>query len=190
MPAVRVARDVSLVRGMADGDGDALAALYHAHAAPVLAYLVALVTDRELAEDLLQETLLAAWRAAGGFRGDASVRTWLLAIARGKARDAARRRSLPLAIDDSSLIEVVDPGDGPDEVVLARAGEETLAELISRLRPLLREVVVLALVEELAMADIARVLEVPVGTVKSRLSAARRELTRLLREAGEAGDRG
>lgn len=189
MRAVPIGRDVSLVRGMADGDRDALAALYHAHAAPVLAYLVALVADRGLAEDLLQETLLAAWRAAGGFRGDANVRTWLLAIARGKARDAARRRSLPLATDDSSLIEVVDPRDGPDEVVLARAGVKTLAELIAGLRPLLREVVVLALVEELAMADIARVLEVPVGTAKSRLSAARRELARLLTEAGEGEGR-
>lgn len=175
--------EVSLVRRISAGDGDALGQLFHGHAAAVLAYLVSLTGDRVLAEDLLQETMIAAWRSASGFRADAAVRTWLLAIARGKARDASRRRSLSFVVDDASLIELADPADRPDDVVLARAGYEALAALIVCLRPLLREVVVLALVEDLPLADIARLLEVPVGTVKSRLSVARGELARLVREA-------
>jgi len=160
---------------MADGDDEAWAELYLLHARAVLSYLVAVGADQQ-AEDLLHETMLVAWRKAGGFRGEGQVKAWLVRIARNKFLDAGRGRSLLL--DDFPTNDLVDLCDGPEEQALASAGKEELDEFIADLPPPLREVAVLALDLELRMAEIAGVLRVAEGTVKSRLNRARSELKR------------
>ena len=88
------ARRQLLVR-MAAGDRVALAALYTQEQGAILAYLRAFTDDAELAEEVLQDTFLAAWRGAARYEGRASVRSWLFAIARRRAADRLRRPSLP-----------------------------------------------------------------------------------------------
>lgn len=174
------ASDRSLVQRIAAGDRDALADLYAAHQRPLFRYLCQLTPDRGLAEEILQDTLVAIWQGAASFEGRSAVRTWLFAIARRQAHNTLRRRALPLA-DAEALVDVADPEPLPQERALAHAEFAELARGIAALQPIHREVLVLSLVNGLPYHEIARIVDVPEGTVKSRLSNARRALRALLR---------
>ena len=108
--------DIWLVERIGRGDATALEALYARHGRALLAYLIGQVGDPHLAEEVLQDVMLAVWRSAAQFRGESAVRTWLLAIAR-RAITARQRRSPdepPLddraAADDTGPLELVDAG--------------------------------------------------------------------------------
>jgi RNA polymerase sigma-70 factor (ECF subfamily) len=127
----------------------------------------------DLASDLAQETFLTAQRAAGGFRGASSASTWLLGIAHNECRRAIRKQRLdppPLLLEPSS-------GDDPAGAVIDR---QALSDALERLSPEHREVVLLHEVEQLTYEEAAKVLRVPVGTVKSRLHHAFANLRRSL----------
>jgi RNA polymerase sigma-70 factor, ECF subfamily len=177
------ADDAELVRAMAAGDRAALATLYHRHSQVLLAQLVLVVGDQTLSEELLQDTMLAAWRGAASFRGDAKVRTWLIAIARRQARDRMRRHRLP-SVDDTLLAQAPACEPGPEQHALGRAEAAAVAGAIRTLSRPHREVIGLVFGAGLTMAEAAQVLEIPLGTVKSRLSAARTALTQALTEKG------
>lgn len=179
--------DEALLRGVADGDPDALAALYRRHGAWLLAYLTGLTGDHGLAEELVQDTLVAAWRAAGGFRGEASVRTWLFVIGRRQAAGRRRKLGIELAAGGGVLTEQQSTEPGPEAVVLARADLERVRAAVPGLSALHREVLHLVFVQGLSLQEAAMVTGVPVGTVKSRLSNARRALADALRQ-GEDGE--
>jgi RNA polymerase sigma-70 factor, ECF subfamily len=170
--------DAALVRAMADGDEGALARLWAEHAAALLSYLHGLAGDRFLAEELLQDSLLAAWGGAAGFRGDASVRTWLFGIGRRQAvQRLARSREHPGAVvDDSGLAGLPAAEPGPEAVMLARSDVAAVRAAMGELPALHREVLELVFAHGLSVREAARVLGVPDGTVKSRLSNARRSL--------------
>lgn len=171
------------VARMAAGDRLALADLYARYERPLLIYLRLLTPDPGLAEELLQDTLLAAWTGARGYAGQASVQGWLLGIARRRAHDALRRRALRL-VDAGALEPVPSPEPEPEALALAQAEREELAAAIARLAPVHREVLVLAFVHELSYGDLAEVLGIPLGTVKSRLSNAKRALRARVRPDG------
>lgn len=118
---------------------------------------------------------MAIWRSADSYRCQASVRAWLLGVTRRQAHNVLRRREQNL-IDLDTIPEPQDPGGGVEEQVLARAGHERLVAAITGLPAHLRETVTLAWVEELPYRDIAVVLGIPEGTVKSRVSHARARL--------------
>ena len=82
--------DVQLVRRIGQGDEDAMAAFYREHGRVVLAQVLLVVGQRVLAEEILQDAMLAVWRGAGSFRGESSVRSWVIAIARRQTRDRLR----------------------------------------------------------------------------------------------------
>jgi RNA polymerase sigma-70 factor (ECF subfamily) len=168
---------------MAAGERDALAELYARHRGSLLAYLRSLVPDPGLAEEVLQDTLFAAWTGAAGYGGRASVRVWLLGIARRRAHDAVRRRTIH-AVEDSVLEAFPTPDPEPESLAMAGADRETLRDALGRLSPLHREVLVLNFVQELSYRDIAQVLNVPIGTVMSRLHHAKRALRAELERGG------
>jgi RNA polymerase sigma-70 factor (ECF subfamily) len=120
-----------------------------------------------------------AWRALPAFRGDASGRTWLLAIARRACADAvrARTRGRRLAGRIEAEAAVGTPAIG-DEV-----GDLALAELVHRLEPGRREAIVLTQVAGCSYAEAASVCGVPVGTIRSRVARAREDLLELIRAA-------
>ena len=164
--------DEALLARVAAGDVGALEELYARHGRAVFACLCALTPDRGLAEELLQDTLVAAWAGAGGFSQEGSVRSWLLGIARRRARDALRRRHLRLApLADGDRLPA--PPGATDELALARAELGELAVAIRALPEAHQEVLVLTFVHGLPNGEAAGVLGVPVGTVKSRLNHAR-----------------
>ncbi|TDP94833.1 RNA polymerase sigma factor [Labedaea rhizosphaerae] len=173
--------DEVLLRRVARGEADALTALYRRHAEGLFGFLQRLAGDRMLAEEILQDTLLAVWRGAERFEGRAQVRTWLYGIARRQAHNRLRSvRPAETALDD--VPDVAEPAAGPEELALVRLDRDQVLAAVARLGLRHREVVVLAFVAELSQAEIADVVGVPVGTVKSRLHHARAALVHALAE--------
>ena len=169
--------DLPLLRAMGFGDAAALAELYRLRGPALLAYLTARLGDRGLAEEVLQDVMLAAWQAAGRFRGQGRVMAWLLAIARTRAINAYHRQVRPhatqVALDEASAQESCEPF-GSHNVELS-AGLRTLpAEQ--------REALELVFYHGLSLKETAQVMSVAVGTVKSRLHRARKHLAKWIME--------
>jgi RNA polymerase sigma-70 factor (ECF subfamily) len=185
-PAVADTQD-EIIGGIAAGDRSALADLYARYERPLFAYLRYLTADVHLAEELLQDTLLAVWRGADGFHGQSSIQSWLFGIARRRVHDAMRRRTLHL-VDETALETLLSHEPEPEDLAVAQAERDEVTAAIARLEPIHREVLLLTFVNELSYQEQAEVLGVPLGTVKSRLCNAKRALRTLLLacQAGEA----
>jgi RNA polymerase sigma factor (sigma-70 family) len=171
------AADDALLARVAGGDAAALAELYRRHAGRLLAFLQRYARDRMVAEEILQDTLLAVWRSAHRFAGRSGVRTWLFAIARRQAHNRLRVLEPPrVALD--SIAGWADPSPGPAEWAAASARGAAIADALGALAPHHREVLALAFAAAVPHREIAEILGVPVGTVKSRLHHARAALAR------------
>jgi RNA polymerase sigma-70 factor, ECF subfamily len=172
-----------LIERIALGDRSALEDLYDTYRQPLLAYLRLLTSDLGLAEEILQDTLLAVWHGAGGYAPRSSPRGWLFGIARRRARDAMRRRTFRFV--DVAALETVPASDpDPEDAALAAAAHEALTAAVARLAPLHRETLVLAFAHGLSHQELAETLSIPIGTVKSRLNAAKRAVRASLETAG------
>ena len=176
--------DAELLRRIGRGDEDAMAAFYREHGRVVLAQVLLVTGERVLAEEIVQDTMLAVWRGAGSFRGESSARSWVIAIARRQTRDRLRRRRLRV-VDDAFLADQPGSGPGPEMTALDRAELAEVRVAIRDLAPSHREVLGLAFGSGLSLPEVAGVLEIPVGTVKSRLATARAALSRILNEKGQ-----
>jgi RNA polymerase sigma-70 factor (ECF subfamily) len=176
--------DVQLLRRIGQGDEDAMAAFYREHGRVVLAQVLLVTGERVLAEEIVQDTMLAVWRGAGSFRGVSSVRSWVIAIARRQTRDRLRGRRLRV-VDDTYLADQPGPGPGPEVTALDRAELAEVRGAIRELTSVHREVLGLAFGSGLSLPEVAGVLEIPVGTVKSRLTAARTALNGILDKKGQ-----
>ena len=133
------------------------------------------------AEDVVQEAMLRAYRFYDGLRGDA--RPWLLAIVRNSCftwLQVNRPAELAGGIDERAL-EPPDAPDGPEALAARAFDKRMLNEAIAALPPQFREVLILRELEELSYKDIARVADVRIGTVMSRLARARRLLAESMR---------
>lgn len=179
MAAKPLADDAQLIKRIGRGDRQALSELYARYQRVLFSYLLQLTPDYGLAEELLQDTLVAIWKSAHSFEGRSSVLTWLIGIARRQAHNTLRQRKIFLT--DLSEVEAMPAPDlEPEEVVLAGVARTELTEAFRRLAPVHREVLLLTFVQELSYQETATILDVPVGTVKSRLSNARRALRAIL----------
>lgn len=166
------ATDMALVQAIARGDEEALARLYERYAGLLFNYLLALVDDRQTAEDLLQEVFLAVWQGARRFRGRSTVRTWVYRIAHHRAIDHLRRRRPQVSVDEVTLVADHDP----EAMVEQSRRAEAVRRALATLSPTHRAVVELTFVHGLSYREIADVLGCPPGTVKSRMSHALRYL--------------
>jgi len=176
--------DAGLLGRIGRGDEDAMAAFYREHGQVVFAQVLLVTGDRVLAEEIVQDTMLAVWRGAGSFRGESSARSWVIAIARRQTRDRLRGRRLRM-VDDAVLAGQPGSDPGPEVMALDRAELAEVKGAIGELAPAHREVLGLAFGSGLSLPEVADVLEIPVGTVKSRLAAARAALNRILEEKGQ-----
>jgi RNA polymerase sigma-70 factor (ECF subfamily) len=149
------------------GDEPALTALVR-RTQPDVWRLCAHLAGRARADDLTQETFLRAWRSLSRYRAQASVRTWILAIARNTAIDALRAAGRRPA----TVVLVGDPGEAaPDP-----AGVVTTERLLAGLDPDRRLAVFLTQLLGLSYAEAAQICGVPIGTIRSRVARAREEL--------------
>jgi RNA polymerase sigma-70 factor (ECF subfamily) len=176
MPLASDDPDLLLLRAMADGDTHALDQLYARHGPGLLVYLTGHLGDRQQAEEVLQDVMLAAWNGAASFRGDSRVQTWLLVIARHRAINLQRRRVLPRApLDD----HVVDRTIGPQEEIERDDECTTIRCLLQQLPDDQRQTLELIFYHELSGQEAAAVLGVATGTIKSRLHRAKSAMRKL-----------
>ncbi len=178
--------DRALVQRIAAGDQEGLRALYAAYQARLWAYLwYALGGDTGLVEEILQDIFVAIWRSANNFQGQSQVATWIFQIAHNLAANARRSRvrhhsgfSAPSMNDDPNN----EADMAYEDAVILRLD---LAEAIQQLSPLHQAVLHLFFYQGFTVNEIAQIMNVPAGTVKSRLSYARRALGKALEMDGE-----
>jgi len=171
------ANETELVTKSQNGDRNAFSELVRTHAQGVLNVVYRMCGNMQLAEDAAQETFIQAWLRLPSYRPQSSLRNWLYRIAVNTAIDMLRKekRILPNAVEDLSL---VDSRPGPESMVVSSERADLIQEAISMLPEASRAVLVLREYEGLSYQEIAEALEIPVGTVMSRLNYARK----LLRE--------
>lgn len=182
------AEDAALLALSATGDGIAYERLVNRHQATIFRYLRAALGDVTAAEDALQETFIAAWRSAGRYRGEASVRAWLLGIARNAARRLRRRRvgepEEYVALDDLGL-QAGWGSEDPEQQLLATLRRDALQAALERLTESDREILVLRDLEGLAGEAVAGILGLSLVAMKSRLHRARLRIAAEVRKEGE-----
>jgi RNA polymerase sigma-70 factor (ECF subfamily) len=171
--------DPDVLRGFRKGDHAAFEAVYRRYAARVMSFAYRLCGDRSEAEDLVQDTFVAAYRGREGFRGRSEMLPWLLGITWRRRRDACRSCRPPaLDLRESDL-----PTGATDGGVECRALDAVMLEAaIDRLPPMLWEAFHLVMVQGLTHREAAEVLGRPVGTVKWCTATAARRLREALRD--------
>lgn len=175
--AATIPNDHQLLRLVAAGDEAAFGDLYQLYSQPVFNYLLRLINDSAVAEELLQDVFLAVWQGARRFREEARVKTWLLRIAHHQAVSWLRRKRPAVPLDEATEIAVDDPIDDH----LARAWRaDQIRQALDRLSVKHRAVIELTFVHELSYAEIAEIVDCPIGTVKSRMSYALRHLSEII----------
>jgi RNA polymerase sigma-70 factor (ECF subfamily) len=175
--------DEDLVAAHVAGDPDAFAEIFRRHREVLWAVALRTTGNPDEAADALQDAMLSALRAARTFRGRSAVRTWLYRIVVNacldRLRRSAARPAVPLTGHDPA-----EPGDP-----MTRAGHRVdLVRALGTLSPGQRAAVVLVDAHALPVAEVAEILEVPVGTVKSRCARARAHLAKEL-GGGDPGPR-
>lgn len=182
-----VLTDEELLKRSAAGEREAFDVLVKRHQAAVFRFARAATDGPAAAEDVLQETFLAAWHAAGSFRGLSAARTWLLTIARNQAWHH-RERAVRLPVDDVPLPELGEAAgwgsESPEQEVLRTERRDLLARALGALAPEDREVLVLRELEELTGEETAAALGLSLAAMKSRLHRARLRLSAELRRTG------
>lgn len=178
--------DTELLRRFTQhGDRAAFGELFRRHRDRLWAVALRTMSDPEEAADALQDAMIKAYRAAARFRGEAAVTTWLHRIVVNACLDRIRRRQARPAVPMSDrLPESVAVGADPAERATVLAVREALGKLSFDQRAVLVYIDMLGY----PVADVAAILDIPVGTVKSRASRARTQLAGLLAEPGNQPD--
>jgi RNA polymerase sigma-70 factor, ECF subfamily len=180
-------RDAELIDETARGDRAAFEELVSRHQAAVFRFARTIARSTPEAEDVLQETFLAAWRSAGSFRGESAVRSWLLTIARNATlRQQRRGAGEP---EDHEPLEVLGARagwgqeDDPEGLAIRRENREALRRAFESLPAGDREIVLLRDIEGFSGEETAAILQVGLTAMKSRLHRARLRMAAALRES-------
>jgi RNA polymerase sigma-70 factor (ECF subfamily) len=181
-PATR-ASDEALIDAIAAGDRRALQALYVRHNVRIFRFVLRLSGDSSLAEDIVADVFLEVWRQADGFKAKSRVSTWILAIARHKALSVLRRRS-DEQLDERAATSIVDPADDSEAMLCRHDRSAIVRKCLSQLSAIHREVLDLVYYHEKSVQEVAQIVGVPVGTVKTRMFYARQRMENLLAAAG------
>lgn len=191
MPAPEAVDDARLLGLAAGGDGGAFDRLVARHEARLFRFVRALTRDPAVAEDVLQETFLAAWRAAADFRGGGSAVPWLLTIARHQALRQHRRRvgepATFASIEELGEQAGWGAGDDPEALAIARQRRDRLQAALDALGEEERAVLVLRELEGFSGEETAAALGLSLAATKSRLHRARLRFAARLREESGHG---
>lgn len=176
-------QDQELVRRVANGDELALRTLFARHATRTFRYVLGLVRNEAVAEEVTNEAFLEVWRHAGNYRRGSAFSTWLIAIARNKALSRLRKRHDDLLSEGLAEAQP-DPSDNPEIIAIKRSKAEAIRDCLGRLSDAHREIIDIVYYHEKSVAEASEILGIPQNTVKTRMFHARRQLSELLREAG------
>lgn len=175
--------DLELIRRMQAGDDNAVRDLYAQYGQRLYAYALRLTNDPATAEDLTQSTLVTAWRTARNFRGEGRLIAWLLGIVHHAAMKSLR--GITNYLDEVAEETVSEDQPSPEEQAQVRDERRWVRQGIQSLSPEHRAVLDLIFYQGLSLNEAAQVLNIPVGTVKSRLSYARDHLRGVLTRTEE-----
>ena len=183
-------QDELLIRRAQSGDEGAFEQLLLAHQKSVYNLCLRMAGNPDDALDLSQEAFIRAWRALGQYQFDAAFSTWLFRLTSNVCIDFLRRQkrqqhmSLTVTDDDEPGEEftVPDPAPGPEEQAVHNERRQAVARVMAALPEDYRAVMQLRAVEELSYEQIAEILDIKVGTVKSRLARARTQLRKILKD--------
>lgn len=178
--------DQHLLLSVARGDVDAFDELYQRYESGLYDYILSLVQEPAVAEDLLQEVFFSVWNGAHRFRGLSQVKTWLFHIAHNQAVSWLRTCRKAAALEE---LDEVDLQEDPEAQVMEAWRNRRMRQALDKLSPEHRAVVELAFFQQLSYREIAEVVGCPVGTVKSRMSFARRYLNVALADLIQDGCR-
>lgn len=177
-----------LARAAAKGDIDAFETLLGLYQNKVYGLALRMCGSEEDAWDVAQEAFLAAWRALPGFRGESGFSTWLYRLTANAAIDCLRRekkRRGELSIEGGELpLSLPDAGPSPQEATEGGELRAAVNAALARLTDQHRTVLILRELQELSYEEIAGALGLDLGTVKSRISRARKALRKILLEDG------
>ncbi|MGY4304388.1 RNA polymerase sigma-70 factor (ECF subfamily) [Bradyrhizobium sp. USDA 4369] len=181
--AAQATTDDMLLESIADGDRTAMHTLYARHNVRVYRFILRIVRDTTIAEDLVSQVFLDVWRTAKQFEGRSQVSTWLLSIARFKALTALRQRRFE-DIDQDEVREIADDADTPETSLERSTTSAILRACVAKLSPAHREIITLIYYHEKSVEEVGQIIGIPQSTVKTRMFYARKHLAELLRGAG------
>jgi RNA polymerase sigma-70 factor (ECF subfamily) len=180
---VGVVDEASLIARIAAGDTVALRRLFARHQLRVYRFILRLVQNAAIAEELTNEVFLEVWRNAKRFEGASSALTWMLSIAHHRAVSSLRKRHEE-SIDAHTAATLPDSADDP-EVVAQKVDKSTiLRRCLDGLSPEHKGIIDLVYYHDMSIAEAGEVLQIPENTVKTRLFHARKRLSALLKRAG------
>ena len=182
-PVAHEMSDIGLLNRIAKGEKLAMQALFARHNVRVYRFVLRLVGDQTIAEDLVSEVFIDVWRNADRFEGHSQVSTWILAIARFKALSALRRRK-DLELDQDEAAAIEDTADDPEIAMQKKDRVAILRECMSHLSHDHREIIDLVYYHEKSVDEVAEIVGVPKNTVKTRMYYARKRMSELLQQAG------
>lgn len=175
--------DKELIARIAARDQTAMSALYARHHVRLYRYLVRLMRNEAMAEELMNEVFMECWRKADSFEGRSAVSTWLTTIAHNRAVSVLRKRS-DAPLDEDYAAQIADEEDTPEVVSQKRDKAEIMRECMNSLSADHREIIDLVYYHDKSVAEVAEIANIPVNTVKTRMFYARKKLAELMREAG------
>ena len=180
---MQTSSDEVLISRIANGDRLAMQVLFARHHVRVYRFVLRLVRNEATAEDLISEVFLDVWRQAAKFEGRSAVSTWMLSIARFKALSALRRKP-EYELDEETAEAIEDHSDDPEVTLVKKDKGALLREALSALSAEHREVIDLVYYHEKSVEEVARIVDIPEATVKTRMFYARKKLSELLKERG------
>jgi RNA polymerase sigma-70 factor (ECF subfamily) len=163
-----------LLRRVAGRDEHAFAMLYRSYQRRLFGYLNRMIGEPTRAEEVVDDVMVDVWKGAAGFRGESRVSSWIFGIAHHKALNVLRRRPAPFVAEVDP--DVPDPGEPLDAAISREDLRRRLAVALTALTPAHREVLELTLTEGFSVQEIAAIVGIPEGTVKTRMFHARRAL--------------
>ena len=173
--------DAALIGRIAAGDRRAFETLYRSYHPRLDRFLSLMTSRRTVVEEALNDTMLVVWNRAESYNGQSKVSTWIFAIAYRTVLKALREQDEP--VDASLLDELLSEEPGPEQQLSAGQTRAALLRALDGLSAEQRSVVVLTYFQDLPYAEIARIVECPVDTVKTRMFHGRRRLRVLLSSA-------
>lgn len=175
--------DSALIRRLSAGEEEALGTLMDRYGGALLHFAHRLTGDMQLAEEIWQDTMLKAWQQASSFRVDGHLKAWLFRVARNNAIDHMRKKRVPVE-EYTVCLETAATTFRPEKEAERSWLSAEVYEAIDDLPPAYREVIDLRFFHQLCYQEIAGVLGIPLGTVKSRLNYAIQRLTKILKDRG------
>jgi RNA polymerase sigma-70 factor, ECF subfamily len=175
--------DEVLIANIAKGDQRAMAALFARHRVAIYRFVLRMVRNEATAEEVNGDVFLDVWRQAATFQGRSAVSTWIFSIARFKALTALQRWREE-ELDEEKASVVADEADDPEVALTKKDKTAALRHCLQKLSAEHREIVNLVYYQHKSIQEVAGILGIPEGTVKTRMFHARKKLSDLLRRQG------